>query len=131
MKQEPVWIRDDVVTAVHERQIAEHGGETGVRDPGLLESALHAPKQRYHYQEEDIPALAAAYAFSLARNHPFVDGNKRTAYVCMRLFLNLNGHDITANKEEKVRIMTDLSAGAADRDALTDWVRAHLDSDKL
>lgn len=123
---QPVWIRDDVVVALHGRQLAEHGGGGGVRDAGLLDSALNAPKQLHHYEKADTVRLAAAYGFSLCNNHPFVDGNKRTAYVCMRLFLKLNGLDIEADKAEKIRIMLDLAAGKIDRNALTDWLREHV-----
>jgi death-on-curing protein len=126
--KEPTWIRDDVVPALHARQLAEHGGALGVRDAGLLESALSAPKQLFHYKKADTVALGAAYGFHLAGNHPFVDGNKRTAYVCMRLFLKLNGRDIKASKEEKIRIMLDLAAGNIDRDGLDAWLRAHVES---
>ena len=123
---EPVWIRDDVVLALHDRQLAEHGGAVGIRDPGLLDSALNAPKQLFHYEQADRVRLSAAYGFSLASNHPFVDGNKRTAYVCMRLFLKLNGLDIQADKAEKIRVTLDLAAGKITREALETWLRDHL-----
>ena len=123
---EPVWIRDDVVLALHGRQLAEHGGGGGLRDAGLLDSALNAPKQLYHYEKADTVRLAAAYGFAISSNHPFVDGNKRTAYVCIRLFLRLNGLDIQANSAQKTRVMLDLAAGRIDRDALTAWLREHV-----
>lgn len=123
---EPLWIRDDVVSAIHKRQLAEHGGALGVRDEGLLQSALAAPKNRWHYEKCGIAELAACYAFHLANNHPFVDGNKRTAYVCMRLFLQLNGVDLTADKQEKIRVMLDLSAGKLSFDELTAWVASRI-----
>ena len=123
---EPLWIRDDVVSAIHKRQLAEHGGALGVRDEGLLQSALAAPKNRWHYEKCGIGELAACYAFHLANNHPFVDGNKRTAYVCMRLFLQLNGVDLTADKQEKIRVMLDLSAGKLSFDELTAWVASRI-----
>lgn len=126
MKKEPVWIRDDVVLALHDRQLAEHGGAAGIRDLGLLDAALNAPKQRFHYEHEGITELAAAYAFSLAMNHPFTDGNKRTAYICMRLFLKLNGIDLSATKEDKVQVTLDLAAGKIDRDGLIHWLRQHV-----
>lgn len=125
MTETPIWIRDDVVLALHSRQLAEHGGATGIRDPGLLDSALNAPKHQFHYERAGTVALAASYGYSLAKNHPFVDGNKRAAYVCMRLFLKLNGHDLEATKEEKIQIMLDLAAGKIDKSALTDWLRVH------
>jgi death-on-curing protein len=119
---EPKWIRDDIVTALHNRQLAEHGGPQGTRDQGLLESALNAPKQRFHYENSSLEELAAVYAFSIAKNHPFVDGNKRTAYICMRLFLKLNGKDIEATQEEKVRITLDLASGKIGIKDLTKWI---------
>lgn len=124
----PIWIRDDVVYALHDRQLAEHGGAPGIRDSGLLESALNAPKHLFHYKQANLLHLAAAYGFALAANHPFVDGNKRTAYVCMRLFLRLNGLDIVAVKEEKIRIMLNLAAGKIDRNALATWLTKHTTS---
>ncbi len=126
MRKEPVWILEETVHALHNRQLDEHGGGEGIRDLGLLDSALNAPKNKFHYEKADIPELAASYAFSLAKNHPFVDGNKRTAYVCMRLFLKLNGKDIDATREEKVRIMLDLARGAVDQSELTNWINKHL-----
>ncbi len=125
--KEPTWIRDDVVLALHARQLAEHGGMPGIRDAGLLESALTAPKHLFHYEKADTLALAAAYGFSLAGNHPFVDGNKRTAYVCMRLFLKLNDRDIKASKEEKIHVMLALAAGNIDREGLQTWLQAHME----
>ncbi len=88
---EPNWIRRDIVLALHARQLAEHGGASGLRDEGLLDSALNAPRQLYHYEEADLVRLAAAYGFSLANNHPFVDGNKRIALAVVDVFLQLNG----------------------------------------
>ena len=124
--REPVWIREDVVLAVHSRQLAEHGGIPGLRDASLLDSALNAPKQFFHYEQADIVNLAAAYAFSLSSNHPFADGNKRTAYVCMLLFLKLNGLDIDAEKSEKAEIMLKLAAGEINREQLALWIKNHL-----
>ena len=119
---EPVWLRGDVVRAIHGRQLAEHGGPPGVRDEGLLESALAAPEHRWRYERSSIPELAACYAFHLAGNHPFIDGNKCTAYVCMRLFLKLNGMDLPAGRQEKIRIMMDLSAGRLSFNEFAAWV---------
>lgn len=122
--REPIWIRDDIVLAIHRRQIAEHGGGEGVRDSGLLESALNRPKNLYHYNQPapGITAMAAAYAFGIARNHPFVDGNKRTAYVLCRLFLQLNGFDINASQVEKYEIFLQLAAGDISEAGLTEWL---------
>lgn len=126
--REPVWIREDVVYALHNRQLAEHGGGQGVRSRGRLESALNAPKNKFHDKQAGVEELAASYTFSLANNHPFVDGNKRTAYVCMRLFLKLNGKDIDATPEQKVKVMLDLASGQIDHDALTAWIKQHAGS---
>ena len=121
---EPVWLRSDVVSAIHNRQLAEHGGPTGIRDEGLLESALAAQENRWRYERCSIPELAACYAFHVAGNHSFIDGNKRTAHVCMRLFLKLNGMDLVADQHEKVRMMVDLSAGQLSFDELAEWLVA-------
>ena len=123
-----VWVRDDVVLAVHKRQLAEHGGAEGIRDEGLLVSSLARPRNLVAYSDEkpELSAIAAAYAYGIIKNHPFVDGNKRTAYVCMRLFLKLNGLDIQAAQADKIRVMLDLAAGAIDRDGLADWLRSHV-----
>jgi death-on-curing protein len=98
---EPVWLDAKVALAVHDRQLAEHGGGQGVRDAALLESALARPRNRWGYGEDDRCALAAAYAFGIARNHPFVDGNKRTAWVFARLFLALNGADLRRSRQDR------------------------------
>ena len=124
--KEPVWIRDDVVVALHNRQLAEHGGPQGTRDQGLLESALNSPKHKWHYEKSSLEELAATVAYGIARNHPFVDGNKRTAYVCMRLFLKLNGKDITASQEEKVKVTLALASGKIEIEDLTDWIKRQL-----
>ena len=125
---DPTWINDDVVIAIHERQIAEHGGSTGIRDPGLLSSALARPKHLFHYSQEspDLTSLAAAYAFGIARNHPFVDGNKRAAYVVCRTFLQVNGVDFEATQDEKYAIFLSLADGTLSEDELAAWIRQHL-----
>ncbi len=127
---EPVWVREDVVVALHNRQLAEHGGPQGTRDEGLLESAINSPKQKWHYEKSSIEELAARLAYGIARNHPFVDGNKRTAYVCLRLFLKLNGKDIIASQEEKVRITLKLASGELEIPDLTKWIIDHLEPNK-
>lgn len=120
----------DVVYAVHRRQIAEHGGGDGIREPGLLESALARPHNLAVYSDPgnqpDLAALAAAYAWGLARNHPFVDGNKRTAYVVCRTFLKLNGRDIEASPEEKYLTFLRLAEGRLSEPELAGWIRDHL-----
>ncbi len=103
--KEPIWLQDAVVTVIHNRQLAEHGGLDGVRHPGMLSSALASPKNAFAYSQPkpDIRALAAAYAFGIIKNHPVVDGNKRTAYVLCRTFLILNGQDINASDVDKFK----------------------------
>ena len=125
---EPVWVREDVVRSIHSRQLSEHGGTAGVRDEGLLASALARPRNLLAYSDEvpNLGVLAAAYAAGLTRNHPFVDGNKRTAFVVSRLFLRLNGQDISASKEDKVRTFLELAAGELSEEALVDWIGKRL-----
>jgi death on curing protein len=126
--EEPNWLREDVVLAIHRRQVAEHGGTEGVRDPGLLVSALARPRNVLAYSEPppDLAALAAAYAFGIARNHPFVDGNKRTALVAARTFLKLNGQDVAASQEEKYQTFTRLAEGQLTEEELAAWFRARM-----
>jgi len=121
-------MREDVVLAIHRRQLAEHGGSEGVRDPGLLDSALARPKNLLAYAggEPDLPRLAASYAWGLSRNHPFVDGNKRTAYVVCRTFLKLNGLDLAADPEAKYLTFLQLAEGLLSEDELAAWIERHL-----
>ncbi|HEY7513513.1 MAG TPA: type II toxin-antitoxin system death-on-curing family toxin [Vicinamibacteria bacterium] len=125
---EPVWIRTDVALAIHRRQLEEHGGAGGVRDAGLLASALTRPRNLLAYGDPapDLAALASAYAFGIARNHPFVDGNKRAAYVICRTFLLLNGHDLSATREEKFATFLGLAKGELSEEELCTWIREHL-----
>lgn len=111
--------------AIHQRQIAEHGGSSGVRDDGLLLSALARPQNLLAYGEQkaDLAALAAAYAFGIVRNHPFVDGNKRTALVAARTFLLLNGLDLEASQEEKYLTFLQLAEGSISEEELAEWIR--------
>ena len=125
-REEPRWLSPEVALAVHDRQLAEHSGPTGLRDPGMLESALARPLNRWGYGEDDPCALAAAYAFGIARNHPFVDGNKRTAWVMARLFLRLNGCGLEFAEREAVATVLALAAGELSEDELADWFRAHI-----
>ena len=120
------WLRLDVVKALHDRQLAEHGGPSGVRDAGALESALARPQNLAAYGEPDTAALAASYAFGIARNHAFVDGNKRTAWVAARLFLELNGVTLTFDKVEATHTMLALAAGEIDEDELGGWLRERI-----
>jgi death-on-curing protein len=114
----------EAVLAIHQPQMAEHGGEPGVRDLGLLESALSRPQNIISYAEHpDIASLAAAYAFGIAKNHPFLDGNKRIALVSMRTFLILNGSDIDASQQDKYQTIMALADGSLPENELADWIR--------
>ncbi len=124
--KDPVWITRAVILAVHDEQLAEHGGGTGLRDEGLLDSALARPQNRRGYDPNaDACALAASYAFGIARNHPFVDGNKRTAFVAAELFLELNGVTLKAEDGDCVIVMLRLAAGEIGEDEFADWLRAN------
>ncbi|QTD46890.1 type II toxin-antitoxin system death-on-curing family toxin [Ottowia testudinis] len=120
------WLSRQVLIAVHEEQLAEHGGAAGLRDAGLLDSALARPQQLAVDSEPDMADLAAAYAFGLVCNHPFIDGNKRTGYVAAELFLVLNGCDMTASDESAVLTTLALAADDLDEAAFADWLRRHL-----
>jgi death-on-curing protein len=122
----PVWLDAALALAIHDRQLAEHGGPTGLRDAGALESALARPRNQWEYGEDDRCALAAAYAFGIARNHPFADGNKRTAWVLARAFLALNAVEITFTAAAAIATVQSLAAGQLTEAELTDWFRAHL-----
>ena len=121
----PHWVDPTVVLAIHEQQISEHGGLLGIRDWGAIESALQRPENLLHYGSPDIFDLAAAYGFGLARNHGFIDGNKRTAYVVTRLFLVLNGCDLQASAVEKVLTFEKVGKGEMNQDILAAWLRSH------
>jgi len=120
-----VWLDAAVLRAVHEEQLAEHGGARGLRDAGLFESAIDRPRNLAAYAEPDAAALAAAHGYGLARNHPFVDGNKRTAFVAVELFLALNGFDLVADDAGCVVTMLRLAAGDLPEDDFADWIRTH------
>jgi len=123
-----VWLEKALVLAIHDRQIAEHGGSPGVRDEGLLESALARAQQLHAYgaSAPDLADLAAALAFGLARNHPFVDGNKRTAHVAYRAFLALNGAELVATDEDKYVKMLALAEGKLAERGFAAWLRERL-----
>jgi death-on-curing protein len=123
---EPWWLSEQVALAIHDRQLAEHGGPSGVRDGGALASALARPINRWAYGDDDRCALAAAYAFGIARNHPFTDGNKRTAWVVARLFLRKNGVSLDFAEHEAIATVLALAAGELPEDELADWFRQHL-----
>jgi death on curing protein len=125
MIAEPIWIGVELARGIHDEQIREHGGAEGIRDPGLLESALARPINAWGYGVEDIPALAAALGHGIARNHPFVDGNKRTAFVAVETFLLLNGMELRASDADCVVAMLDLAAGEMSEDEFAAWLRDH------
>lgn len=120
---EPIWLPLDVVCDIHAEQLARFGGPGGIRDPGLLESALARPMNRFAYGETDLATLAAAYAFGLARNHPFVDGNKRAAFLAMMTFLRLNGVWFAPSQAEAAAAILALAAGEVEEEGLTRWIR--------
>lgn len=120
---EPRWHSVQVIVAIHSDQIREHGGSPGVRNMGLLESALDRPRNRLNYESDsDLMALAAAYGFGIAKNHPFVDGNKRVAFQAMYVFLGINGVTITADEEEVVRLVLALASGELSESELGVWL---------
>ena len=123
--QSRIWISTAVAAAAPGEQLAEHGGPIGVRDPGALDSAMARPRNLALYGEPDLAALAAAYGFGIARNHPFVDGNKRTAAVVMETFLMLNGAMLGASDAELVVAIQALADGQLSEDELADWLREH------
>ena len=120
------WVELSVIHAVHDEQIAEHGGASGLRDAGLLESAMARPMQLAAYGDADPAALAAAHADGLAKNHPFVDGNKRTAFVAAELFLALNGWALDASDADCVMAMLQLAGGEASEAQFAGWLRANI-----
>jgi death on curing protein len=121
-----VWLNAAVLRAVHDEQLAEHGGARGTRDEALFESALARPLNVAAYGDPDAPTLAAAYGFDIARNHPFVDGNKRTAFVAMELFLACNGYELVATDADCVVTTLTIAAGTLDEAALADWLRRNI-----
>ncbi len=120
---EPVWVDLEIVLDIHEEQLALFGGPSGVRDMGLLESALARPPNRLAYGEGDLAVLAAAYGYGIARNHPFVDGNKRTALATLFVFLGLNEIAFAPPPAEATAVMLALAAGDVDEDGLLRWIR--------
>lgn len=120
------WIDPEVLLAAHDEQLAEHGGAAGIRDRGLFESALARPRNLTVYGEPDAAALAAAYGFGLAKNHAFVDGNKRTALVALELFLAINGFELTADDRQCVMVMLSVASGAFSESELAEWIRKHV-----
>lgn len=124
---EPKWLDDDAIRALHRRHIAEHGGGEGIRDEDLLESALMRPQQRWHYEpDSSVAALAAAYCYGLARNHPFVDGNKRTATVALLLFLALNGYRLRYTEDELYDVILGVASSELEEEQLMAWLEPRL-----
>ncbi|MFZ0593933.1 MAG: type II toxin-antitoxin system death-on-curing family toxin [Bryobacteraceae bacterium] len=125
--KEPGWIRKDTVYAIHDAQLAEHGGSDGVRDAGLIESALARAQNAYAYNKRaSVSELAAAYCYGLAKNHGFVDGNKRVAAVVCELFLELNGYRLTAGDADWLTVMLALADGSLEEAALAEWLKANV-----
>ena len=123
---EPRWLTRAIVGLIHTHQIREHGGSFGVRDEGLIESALERPRNKWAYEEGiDLADLAAAHGFGLVRNHGFVDGNKRVAFMATYTFLGINDHDLEVSEPEVVRVMLDLAASRLDESRLASWIREH------
>jgi death-on-curing protein len=123
---EPEWLTADLVLAIHDEQLLEFGGPPGIRDMGALESALGRARNRWAYEGGDLARLAAAYGFGIARNHPFVDGNKRAALLAIVAFLGLNDVEFTASEAQAVVMIRDLAAGSIDEDALARWIADNI-----
>jgi death on curing protein len=121
-----IWIDARAILAIHDEQLAEHGGGAGLRDQGLLESALARPVNLAAYEKSDAAALAASYAVGLAKNHPFVDGNKRTAFVALELFLALNEFELMGSDVDCVITMLAVAAGEIDEATLAEWIRRNV-----
>lgn len=119
----PKWLHRATIEILHDESLANHGGLSGIRDSGLLESALERPKNRHHYGDGDIHNLAGEYAFGVARNHPFLDGNKRTAFLAAATFLAVNGYTLTASEADATLKTLALAAGELDADAYARWLR--------
>ena len=124
---DPIWVRQDIAIAIHERVLADHGGESGIRDSGLLESALARPQQIHAYDDPDLATLAAAYAAGIIRNHPFLDGNKRVGFMVAYLFLACNGVTLTATEVSATRAVLDLAAGDMTEAQFAQWLRDHTE----
>jgi death on curing protein len=121
-----VWLQKAVVLAIHEDQLTEHGGGVGVRDAGLLESALARPENLAAYGKPDVADLAAAYGYGISRNHAFIDGNKRTGFVAVELFLELNGHELAASDADCVMTMLAVASGDITETKFAAWLREHV-----
>jgi death on curing protein len=125
---EPFRLTRRMIIAIHDEQLAVHGGASGLRDEGMLDSALDRPKNKWPYENADLPELAAAYAFGIARNHPFVDGNKRTSLLALYTFLGVNGIDFVVPEAEAAAMILSLAAAEVSEQSLVRWIRDNLDS---
>lgn len=121
--KEPRWLGPVAILAIHERLLAEHGGMAGVRDPGLLQSALDRPQNAFAYEKPTVFDLAAAYAHGIAKNHPFIDGNKRTAFMAAYTFLAMNGFQLVASEANAVTAVLELASGGMTQEAFAVWLR--------
>lgn len=119
------WVAEPVILAIHDEQLAEHGGTPGLKSRALLESALHRPIHKEAYSYPSVGRLAAAYAFGLIKDHPFHDGNKRTALVASETFLDLNGYELSANDQDCYRVMMGVASGEFNEDQLSEWFDHH------
>lgn len=128
MKNAWVWLDASILLAVHDEQLVEHGGISGIRDNGMFESALAKPQNLAAYGEPDFAELAASYGFGLAKNHPFLDGNKRTAFVAVELFVRLNGYVLQADDVSCVLTMLAVASGDIDEAGFADWIRKNVTS---
>ena len=120
---EPIWLTRQIIVAIHDEQLAIHGGASGLRDEGMLESALDRPRNKWAYENAELPELAAAYTFAIARNHPFVDGNKRSALLAIYTFLGLNGFDFVVPEAEAAAVILAMAGGEISEEGLTRWIR--------
>jgi death-on-curing protein len=126
---EPSWLSEEVIIAIHDEQLAIHGGGAGLRDAGMLASALERPINKWAYEGAELPELAAAYAFGLAKNHPFIDGNKRTALLALYAFLFINDVDFIVPEADAAAIVLALAAGEVEEEGLTRWIRDNWPKD--
>ena len=125
--KEPTWINRGALLLLHQEAIAEHGGSSGLRDSGLLDSALARPRNVFAYKpESSLAELAAAYGFGLVKNHPFVDGNKRIAFIAVDLFLHLNGNGLVAQQADQIRAMLGLAASEISEEDFVAWIQTHV-----
>jgi death on curing protein len=125
MSREPIWLLKSVVLALHDEQIAEHGGLEGLRDEGLLDSALARPRHAFAYRDPSLFEMAAALAVGICKNHPFLDGNKRTSLVATELLLELNGFDLAASDAEIVSVWRSLAESSVTEAELAEWLERH------